>query len=83
MNSEIKDRVDVLARTHKGKIIPVLVSRKGKSYTVKQVKQRKNFRTKHRNIEAITVSVLNVKEMHLEFDYASKSWRLLAIDDDR
>ncbi len=79
MTTMINENVDVLARTHNGQIAPVMVSWKGKNYTVQSVESRKKLRFKRNRFENITVKVVVAKEMHLEFDHASKSWRLLTM----
>jgi hypothetical protein len=79
METMINENVDVLARTYKGQIAPVMVSWKGKNYTVQSVESRKKLRSKRKRFESITVKVVVAREMQLEFDHASKSWRLLAI----
>jgi len=79
MNTMINEDVDVLARTEKGKLNPVLVTWKGKNYTVQRIENRKKMRTKRNRFETITVKVIVSNEMHLEFDHASKSWRLLTM----
>jgi hypothetical protein len=79
MNTMINEDVDVLARTYQGKIDPVLVSWKGCNYTVQRIESRKKTRTPKNRFETITVKVFVAKEMHLEFDHATKSWRLLTV----
>jgi len=80
MDAMINEDVDVLAQTYKGEINPVLVTWKGKNYTVRQIERRKKMRSKRNRFETITVKVIALNEMHLEFDHASKSWRLLTIE---
>ena len=75
----INEQVDVLSRTFQGKIDPVLVTWKGKNYTVRRVERRKKIRSRRSRFETITVKVIVLNEMHLEFDHNSKSWRLLTI----
>lgn len=79
MTTMINEDVDVLARTYKGQIAPVMVSWKGKNYTVQSVESRKKLRTRRNRFENITVKVVVAKEMRLEFDHTSKSWRLLTM----
>jgi hypothetical protein len=79
MANIINDNVHVLARTQNGEIDPLLVTWKGKNYTVQRIEHRKKMRTKRTRFESITVKVIVLNEMHLEFDYNSKSWRLLTI----
>jgi hypothetical protein len=80
MDAMINENVDVLAQTYKGEINPVMVTWKGKNYTVRQIESRKKMRSKRNRFETITVKVIASNEMHLEFDHASKSWRLLTIE---
>jgi hypothetical protein len=75
----INEDVDVLARTYNGEIDPVLVTWKGKNYTVQRIERRKKMKTKRTRFESITVKVIVLKEMNLEFDHNSKSWRLLTV----
>ncbi len=75
----VNEDVDVLARTYKGEIDPVLVTWKGKNYTVQRIERRKKLKTKRTRFESITVKVIVLNEMHLEFDHNSKSWRLLTV----
>jgi hypothetical protein len=75
----INENVDVLARTYNGEIDPVLVTWKGKNYTVQRIERRKKMKTKRTRFESITVKVIVLNEMHLEFDYNNKSWRLLTV----
>lgn len=75
----INDDVDVLARTYNGEIDPVLVTWKGKNYTVQRIERRKKMKTKRTRFESITVKVIVFNEMNLEFDHNSKSWRLLTV----
>lgn len=79
MVNTINAEVDVLARTYNGEIDPVLVTWKGKNYTVQRIERRKKTKTKRTSFESITVKVLVLNEMHLEFDHNSKSWRLLTV----
>ncbi|GEM_PF-2978456 len=79
METMINENVSVMARTFKGKIAPVMVTYKGKNYTVQSVESRKKLRAKRNRFESITVKVVVSREMQLEFDHASKSWRLLAM----
>jgi len=79
METLINENVNVLARTFEGKIAPVMVTYKGKNYTVQSVESRKKLRSKRSRFESITVKVVVPREMQLEFDHASKSWRLLTI----
>jgi len=79
MDKMINEDVDVLARTYQGKIDPVLVSWKGRNYTVQRIEGRKKIRSPKNRFETITVKVTVANEMHLEFDHATKSWRLLAV----
>ena len=79
MVNTINDDVDVLARTYNGEIDPVLVTWKGKNYTVQRIERRKKMKTKRTRFESITVKVIVLNEMHLEFDHTSKSWRLLTV----
>lgn len=79
MLTTINENVDVLARTSEGQIDPVLVTWKGKNYTVRRVERRKKARSRRHRFETITVKVIVLNEMHLEFDHASKSWRLLTM----
>ncbi len=79
MMNTINECVDVLARTYNGEIDPVLVTWKGKSYTVQRIERRKKMKTKRNKFESITVKVIVLNEMHLEFDHNSKSWRLLTV----
>jgi len=79
MMNTINDAVDVLARTYNGEIDPVLVTWKGKNYTVQRIERRKKMKTKRTRFESITVKVIALNEMHLEFDHNSKSWRLLTV----
>jgi hypothetical protein len=80
MDATINENVDVLAQTYKGEINPVMVTWKGKNYTVRQIESRKKMRFPKNRFETITVKVITSNEMHLEFDHASKSWRLLTIE---
>ncbi|MDZ7310086.1 MAG: hypothetical protein ONB45_02265 [candidate division KSB1 bacterium] len=77
MQMQINENIDVLARTHKGEIDPILVTWKGKNYTVQRVERRKKIKAKRSRFETITVKVIVLNEMHLEFDHTNKSWRLL------
>ncbi len=79
MANIINDNVHVLARTQNGEIDPLLVTWKGKNYTVQRIESRKKMRTKRTRFESITVKVIVLNEMHLEFDHNSKSWRLLTV----
>lgn len=79
METMINEDVNVLARTHNGKVAPVMVTWKGRNYTVQGVESRQKPRSKRTRFETITVKVTFSNEMHLEFDHASKSWRLLTI----
>ncbi|MDZ7362078.1 MAG: hypothetical protein ONB46_15335 [candidate division KSB1 bacterium] len=79
MKTIINEDVDVLARTEKGKLNPVLVTWKGKNYTVQRIESRKKMRAKRNRFETITVKVIVSNEMNLEFDHVSKSWRLLTV----
>jgi hypothetical protein len=79
MLTNINAEVDVLARSAQGELNPVLVTWKGKSYTVQRVERRKKVRSRRSRFETMTVKVIVLNEMHLEFDHTSKSWRLLTI----
>jgi hypothetical protein len=79
MVNRINEDIDVLARTYNGEIDPVLVTWKGKNYTVQRIERRKKLKTKRTRFENITVKVIVFNEMHLEFDHNSKSWRLLTV----
>lgn len=79
MTNTIAEKVDVLARTHGGQIDPVLVTWKGKSYTIQRVERRKKMTIRGNCIETITVNVIMLKQMLLEFNHARKSWTLLEV----
>jgi hypothetical protein len=79
MVNGMNEKVDVLARTYQGQIDPVLVTWKGKSYTVQGIERRKKITIKGRCFETITVRVFILKQVLLEFNHARKSWKLLKI----
>lgn len=79
MIAHIDELVDVQARTEKGQIIPLLIFWKGQNYTVARIEQRLKPEPK---LERITVSIITSKKIGLEFDYGSKSWRMMSIQDE-
>jgi hypothetical protein len=81
MLRSIYDPIQVLARTDRGRIVPVLVTWKGRSYTVAKVEERSTRTIKGQIFEAIPVYVVTLKKMLLEFDHTKKSWRLLGVED--
>lgn len=80
MAPAINQKVAVQARTEGGYMTPILVTWNQKNYSVTQVRQRRVSVVDDRKVEHITVSVIEVKKMRLEFDHKSKEWILLSIE---
>lgn len=79
----VDESVQVQAHTNRGQVVPVLVTWKGKSYTIARVQKMRKQKIKGRHFETMKVKVLAWKSMQLELDHHQKSWRLLAIEDER
>lgn len=80
MPEPVNKQVEVMARTQRGQITPVLVTWNQKSYTISDVAGRKAAHINGDVIETITVNVMDVKKMQLEFDHRKKCWTLLQVD---
>ncbi len=80
---KIDESIQVQAQTNKGRVVPVLVTWKGKNYTIARVEKMKKQKVRGRHLETMKVKVLAWRSMQLELDHHQKSWRLLAIEDDR
>lgn len=80
MAEEIDQRVEVQARTDQGQIVPVLVTWNQKTYPVTQVRQRRMVQAPGRQAEILTVSVIEVRKMRLEYEHNAKTWHLLSIE---
>lgn len=80
---KIDESVQVQAQTKRGRVVPVLVTWKGKNYTIARVEKMRKQKVKGRHFETMKVKVLAWRSMQLELDHHQKSWRLLAIEDER
>lgn len=80
---KIDESVQVQAHTNRGRVVPVLITWKGKNYTIARVEKMRKQKVKGRHFETMKVKVLAWKSMQLELDHQRKSWRLLGIEDER
>ncbi len=80
---KLDEAVEVQAQTNRGRVVPVLVTWKGKNYTIARVEKMRKQKIKGRHFETMKVRVLAWKSMQLELDHHRKSWRLLSIEDER
>lgn len=79
---KVDESVQVQAQTNKGRVVPVLVTWKGKSYTIARVEKMRKQKIRGRHLETMKVKVLAWRSMQLELDHHQKSWRLLAIEEE-
>ena len=78
---EIKQPVEVQARTIDGKPVPMQVMWNRKYYSVAKVDRSRTRKIKKRRIEEITLTVFTWPQMILEYDYQTRAWQLLAVEE--
>jgi hypothetical protein len=60
-------------------LVPILVTWKGKSYTIARVEKMKRQKVKGKNLDTMLVQVLAPQLMQLELDHQRQAWRLVTI----
>lgn len=78
---QIDEQVEVQARTNGGRLVPILVTWKGKNYTIARVEKTWRQKSKGKKLDTILVQVLAPRMMQLELDHQRQSWRLVTIGD--
>ena len=81
MAQQIDETVEVQARTNRGRLVPILVTWKGKSYTIARVEKTRRQKIKGRKLDMMSVQVMAPQVMQLELDHHRQAWRLLAISE--
>jgi len=79
MAKQIDESVEVQARTNRGRLVPILVTWKGRSYTIARVEKMRRQKIKGRKLDTVLVQVMAPQLMHLELDHQLQAWRLKAI----
>ncbi len=79
MTKQIDEQVEVQARTNRGRLVPILVTWKGKSYTIARVEKTRRHKIKGKKLDTMLVQVMAPQLMQLELDHYHQSWRLVTI----
>ena len=79
MAQQVDERVEVQARTNRGRLVPILVTWKGKSYTISRVEKTRRQRIKGKKLDTMLVQVMAPRLMQLELDHHRQAWRLVTI----
>ena len=79
MIRQIDEKVEVQARTNRGRLVPILVTWKGKNYAISRVEGVRRHKSNGKKLDTVRVQVLTSQVMQLELDHQRQSWRLVTI----